>query len=140
MDEGSTIQAPKVAPPKEAKTRAVLVALEKVRKNGFVWLRVSLDVKPVVQTLKGDYDRSINPIIYILEIKPLASLCYFVDFHHIPRALNEKVHRLAKVCHSISQGVGCDWALGILLDRGLDFTYFVPFPSLVSLLVGWLSF
>lgn len=116
----------------------MLVALEKARKNGFIWLRVSLDVKPVVQALKGGYDQSINPII--LEIKALASLCYFVDLHHIPRALNEKVHRLAKVCYSISQGVGCDWALGILLDRGLDFTYFALFPSLVSLLVGWLSF
>ena len=61
------IQGLKIDSAKEAEAKAILAALDKVRKNGFVRLRILMDEKEVVQGLNGEYDWSINPII--LDIK-----------------------------------------------------------------------
>lgn len=62
--------------------RAVLNALEEVKRNGFLWLHVILNIQEVMIALKGNYDRSINSIISY--IKAFASWFYFVDFAIIP--------------------------------------------------------
>ncbi|XXG53836.1 hypothetical protein AAC387_Pa03g1865 [Persea americana] len=77
VDAGA-IQGPEVASPKEAKVRAILIALKKARKNGFDKVCVLIDAKEVVHVLKGDRNWSISPII--VDIKALATFFGYVVF------------------------------------------------------------
>lgn len=78
MDAGA-IQGLKVASSKETEAMAVLIALEKVRGTDFDRVHVLVDAKKVMQALKRDQDRSINPIIS--DIKPLATLFRHIEFN-----------------------------------------------------------
>lgn len=81
----------------------ILIALEKAKANDFDKVCMMMDAKEVVQNLKGDQDRSINPIIS--NIKALATLFHCVEFDYIPRALNLQAHMLANFYFSTRQDV-----------------------------------
>lgn len=49
--------------------RAILATIKRDIENGYTSLHMLMDVKEVVQTLNGDFDWAINPII--VDIKKL---------------------------------------------------------------------
>lgn len=85
---------PKLHSSKEAEASANLFALKKASCMGLSRIALFLDAKEVIDSINGQEDWTINPII--LDIKSQCSGFSLVRFFFVPRTMNVVAHVLAK--------------------------------------------
>ena len=92
---------PKLISSKEGEARAILFALKEDSSRGFLKVVLFLDAKEMVDTINGQMDWTINPII--LDIKYQCSCFSVVEFLFITRTSNVAAHVLAKHCYQLGK-------------------------------------